>query len=86
MGKLKLTLQADDARKTKVKQSNVGGALNYWQIDLAGIEITLREEVFYDLLKKMQAANADWQRRLAEAGARLDAQRAERAAQQEGQR
>ena len=74
MSKLKMMIQKDDARKTRVKRSEVGGAMNYWEITLAGITITIRDEAFDDLLQKMQAAKAEDDKRMEAARQRLIAQ------------
>jgi hypothetical protein len=76
MGRLKLSVQADDARTTKVKRSEVGGLSNYWEIDLAGIVVIIREEAFDDLLRKMKAAKAAEERALAEWREKRAAERA----------
>jgi hypothetical protein len=76
VSKQKLTIQADDASKTQVKRSNVGGGWSYWEITLGGLAIIIRQEAFDDLFAKIKAVKDKQDRDRAAWQAKWDAERA----------
>jgi hypothetical protein len=74
VGKTYMHVNIGDKEATSVRRTDTM-KMETWTITLCETDIYLREEAFDDLLAKMLAAKADWDRRMEEAREQLRAER-----------
>jgi hypothetical protein len=70
MGKTYMHVNKGDTSTTVVARTDGEAGMNTYTVWLGETTIYLREEAFDDLLAKMQAAKADWDKRMAAAAER----------------